>query len=33
MIEAMAAGTPVIAFPEGSVPEVVEDGVSGFLVQ
>jgi len=32
MIEAMAAGTPVIAFPEGSVPEVVEDGVSGFLV-
>jgi glycosyltransferase involved in cell wall biosynthesis len=32
MIEAMAAGTPVIAFPEGSVPEVVEDGRSGFLV-
>ncbi|MHB1362058.1 MAG: glycosyltransferase family 4 protein [Thermoleophilia bacterium] len=32
MIEAMAAGTPVIAFSEGSVPEVVADGVSGFLV-
>ena len=32
MIEAMAAGTPVIAFPEGSVPEVVADGISGFLV-
>jgi len=32
MIEAMAAGTPVIAFPEGSVPEVVSDGVTGFLV-
>ena len=32
MIEAMAAGTPVIAFPEGSVPEVVTDGKSGFLV-
>jgi glycosyltransferase involved in cell wall biosynthesis len=33
MIEAMAAGTPVIAFPEGSVPEVVQDGVTGFVVQ
>lgn len=32
MIEAMATGTPVIAFPEGSVPEVVADGVSGFVV-
>jgi glycosyltransferase involved in cell wall biosynthesis len=32
MIEAMACGTPVIAFPEGSAPEVVVDGVSGFLV-
>lgn len=31
MIEAMAAGTPVLAFPEGSVPEVVADGVSGFI--
>jgi glycosyltransferase involved in cell wall biosynthesis len=32
MIEAMACGTPVIAYPFGSVPEVVEDGVSGYLV-
>lgn len=32
MVEAMAAGTPVIAFPEGSVPEVVEAGRSGLLV-
>ena len=33
MIESMACGTPVIAFPRGSVPEVVEEGVSGYLVQ
>lgn len=33
MIEAMACGTPVIAWPRGSVPEVVEDGVTGFLVR
>jgi glycosyltransferase involved in cell wall biosynthesis len=32
MIEAMACGTPVIAFRNGSVPEVVEDGVTGFIV-
>jgi glycosyltransferase involved in cell wall biosynthesis len=32
MIEAMAAGTPVLAFPEGSVPEVVADGLTGFVV-
>jgi glycosyltransferase involved in cell wall biosynthesis len=32
MTEAMACGTPVIAFREGSVPEVIEDGVSGFVV-
>ena len=31
MIEAMAAGTPVIAFRQGSVPEVVEQGVTGFI--
>jgi hypothetical protein len=30
MIEAMACGTPVIAWRCGSVPEVVEDGVTGF---
>ena len=32
MIEAMACGTPVIAFACGSVPEVVEDGITGFIV-
>jgi glycosyltransferase involved in cell wall biosynthesis len=32
MIEAMACGTPVIAYRAGSVPEVVEDGVTGFIV-
>ncbi|MFD2429437.1 glycosyltransferase family 4 protein [Sphingobium scionense] len=32
MIEAMACGTPVIAFRCGSVPEVIEHGVSGFIV-
>ncbi len=31
MIEAMACGTPVLAFPRGSVPEVVKDGVSGYV--
>ena len=33
MIEAMACGTPVIAFNRGSVPEVVDDGVSGYIVE
>ncbi len=33
MIEAMACGTPVIAFNRGSVSEVVEDGVTGFIVE
>jgi glycosyltransferase involved in cell wall biosynthesis len=33
MIEAMLSGTPVIAFPRGSAPEVIEDGVTGFLVR
>jgi glycosyltransferase involved in cell wall biosynthesis len=32
MIEAMACGTPVIAFRSGSVPEVVDHGISGFAV-
>ena len=33
MIEAMACGTPVIAFNRGSVPEVIDDGISGFIVE
>jgi len=33
MIEAMACGTPVVAFRRGSVPEVIEDGVSGCVVE
>ena len=33
MIEAMACGTPVIAFNRGSVPEIIEDGVTGFIVE
>jgi glycosyltransferase involved in cell wall biosynthesis len=32
VIESMACGTPVIAFARGSVPEVIEDGVTGFIV-
>ena len=32
MIEAMSAGTPVIAWRRGSAPEVIEDGVSGVIV-
>jgi glycosyltransferase involved in cell wall biosynthesis len=32
LIEAMANGTPVIAFAQGSVPEIIEDGVTGFIV-
>jgi len=32
MIEAMACGTPVIAWRAGSVPEVIDDGVTGFIV-
>lgn len=31
MIEALASGTPVLAFPQGSAPEIVEPGVNGFL--
>ena len=32
MIEALACGTPVIAFRRGSIPEVITDGVTGFVV-
>jgi glycosyltransferase involved in cell wall biosynthesis len=28
----MACGTPVIAFPRGSMPELIDDGTTGFLV-
>jgi glycosyltransferase involved in cell wall biosynthesis len=33
MIEAMACGTPVIAYRHGSVPEIIDDGVTGFIVE
>src|SRR5207248_6034929 len=33
MIEAAACGTPLIAWPRGSVPEIVRDGETGFLVE
>jgi glycosyltransferase involved in cell wall biosynthesis len=32
MVESLAAGTPVLAFPEGAATEIVEHGVNGFLV-
>jgi len=32
MIEALASGTPVIAYGRGSAPEVIEDGVTGFII-
>jgi glycosyltransferase involved in cell wall biosynthesis len=31
-MEALAAGTPVIAYPVGAIPELIEDGMTGFLV-
>ncbi len=31
MIEAMACGTPVVSTPRGSAPELVEEGVTGFV--
>jgi glycosyltransferase involved in cell wall biosynthesis len=33
LIEAMACGTPVIAFNRGSVPEIVEDRLTGFIIE
>jgi glycosyltransferase involved in cell wall biosynthesis len=33
MIEAMACGTPVVAFRCGSVPEVIDDGITGYAVE
>jgi glycosyltransferase involved in cell wall biosynthesis len=32
VVEAMACGTPVVTYPRGSMPEIVEPGVTGFLV-
>jgi glycosyltransferase involved in cell wall biosynthesis len=32
VVEAMATGTPVITYPRGSMPEVIDEGVTGFLV-
>ena len=33
MIEALACGTPVIGFPRGSVPEIIVEGETGFIVE
>jgi glycosyltransferase involved in cell wall biosynthesis len=33
MAESMATGTPVVAYRAGSVPEVIEDGVTGFICE
>ena len=33
VVEAISCGTPVIAYPRGSMPEVVDAGVTGFLVE
>jgi glycosyltransferase involved in cell wall biosynthesis len=33
MIESLATGTPVIAYPNGAVPEIIKDGTTGFLVE
>jgi len=33
MLESMACGTPVLAFPEGAAPEVVDDGLTGYLCE
>ena len=32
LIEALASGTPVVAYARGSVPEIIDDGITGFIV-
>ena len=32
MIEALACGTPIVAYPHGAVPEIIDHGVTGFIV-
>jgi glycosyltransferase involved in cell wall biosynthesis len=32
-LEALACGTPVVAFPSGALPEIIEDGKTGFIVR
>ena len=32
MVEALSAGTPVVAFAEGAAPEIVDHGITGYLV-
>lgn len=33
MVEALASGTPVISYPRGAAPEIIEDGVTGYMCQ
>jgi glycosyltransferase involved in cell wall biosynthesis len=33
LIEAMACGTPVLAYRRGSIPEIIEDGITGFVCE
>jgi glycosyltransferase involved in cell wall biosynthesis len=33
ILEAFAAGTPVVAFPSGGIPEMIENGLTGLLVK
>jgi glycosyltransferase involved in cell wall biosynthesis len=33
MIEAMSCGTPVLAFSNGAVPEIIDDGITGYVVR
>jgi glycosyltransferase involved in cell wall biosynthesis len=33
MVESMACGTPVIAYPRGSIPEIIRHGATGYIVE